>query len=201
MLLLISYFLFIKKKKIKYLLYIIIFVVLYRLIIYSFILKKSFLDIFLSILWEPCSLWINAITSFSNYLYFFENKNFLYQVFLDNFSIEALSNKRYEQIFFKKNFIFNTVSTARLGFFEFLGYPSTILGLAIFAFLQKKFISNFVNLENLYYILSVYLIFFSIRGSLLNGFLFINKFLLLIITLFFIKRYLEYLKKLTIKYL
>jgi hypothetical protein len=155
----------------------------------------------MTILWEPSSIWLNAINTYANYLYFFEQENYLYQIFLNNFSMDALSNNRYEQIFFKKNIFLYPVSTARLGFLEFIGYPITLLILAIFALIQKKIISNFLNLKNLYYILSVYLTFFSLRGSLLNGFLFINKFLLLIMALILITKSYKLIKdKLNIKF-
>ena len=155
----------------------------------------------MTILWEPSSIWLNAINTYANYLYFFEQENYLYQIFLNNFSMDALSSNRYEQIFFKKNIFLYPVSTARLGFLEFIGYPITLLILAIFALIQKKIISNFLNLKNLYYILSVYLTFFSLRGSLLNGFLFINKFLLLIMTLILITKSYKLIKdKLNIKF-
>ena len=149
----------------------------------------------MTILWEPSSIWLNAINTYANYVYFFEQKNYLYQIFLNNFSIDALLNNRYEQIFFKKNIFLYPVSTARLGFLEFLGYPITLLILAMFALIQKKIISNFLNIKNLYYILSVYLLFFSLRGSVLNGFLFINKFLLMITTFVLITEFYKLIKK------
>lgn len=201
LLFLISYFLFIDKNKIKYFLSIFIIFILYRIIFNAFINKTTLTSIIMTILWEPSSIWLNAINTYANYLYFFEQENYLYQIFLNNFSINALSNNRYEQIFFKKNIFLYPVSTARLGFLEFIGYPITLLILAIFALIQKKIISNFLNLKNLYYILSVYLAFFSLRGSLLNGFLFINKFLLLIMALILITKSYKLIKdKLNIKF-
>jgi hypothetical protein len=190
-----SYFLFIDKNKIKYFLSIFIILVLYRIILNAFIFKTTLTSIIMTILWEPSSIWLNAINTYANYVYFFEKKNYLYQIFLNNFSIDALSNNRYEQIFFKKNIFLYPVSTARLGFLEFLGYPITLLILAMFALIQKKIISNFLNIKNLYYILSVYLLFFSLRGSVLNGFLFINKFLLMITTLVIITEFYKLIKK------
>jgi hypothetical protein len=178
-----AYFLFTDRKNIKYLITIFVILVSYRFVYAIIIHDKSLFSIIHSILWEPCSIWINAIIKFNDFIYFLKNKNYLYQLIFDNFSKSALTNERYEQIFFKKSIALFTVSTARLGFIEFLSYPITILILSILALLQKKIISNFLNLKSFYYILSIYAFFFALRGSLVNGLLFINKFLLVIIVL------------------
>jgi hypothetical protein len=190
-----AYFLFTDKKNIKYLITIFVILVSYRFILNIFIYNKSLLSVVYSILWEPCSIWINAIIKFNDFINFFFNKNYLYELIFDNFSKSALTNERYEQNFFKKSIALFTVSTARLGFIEFLAYPITILILAILAFLQKKLISNFLYLKSFYYILSVYVLFFSLRGSLVNGLLFINKFLFMIIILFIISTFYRLIKK------
>jgi hypothetical protein len=154
-------------------------------------------SVFKTFLWEPCSLWINAINLFQIFEYNLNKEKYFFELFLNNFSIETLSNSRYEQIFFSKNFF--TISTARLGFLEFIGYPILVTILGITAYMQKKIISYFLSLENLYYILSVYLVFFSLRGSIINGFLFVNKFLLIILVLIFFNESRKVIKKLLIK--
>lgn len=197
LLLLISFFLFIERKKIKYFLILLIVFVFYRMLFNFFYTDTSLVSVFKTFLWEPCSLWINAINLFQIFEYNLNKEKYFFELFLNNFSIETLSNSRYEQIFFSKNFF--TISTARLGFLEFIGYPILVTILGITAYMQKKIISYFLSLENLYYILSVYLVFFSLRGSIINGFLFVNKFLLIILVLIFFNESRKVIKKLLIK--